>query len=119
MQCARQTAARARETRRVCYPWRRFRARRGRRNSLDDVFRFAAGDLRQHPQNVFLDRADFGLNLLQWTRRRVAIEVAVEVDFVTDQADLLVLGVALGGVYPRVGDVRPHLAIEESLDGFG
>ena len=42
-----------------------------------------------------LDAADVGLDLLQRARRLVAVEVAVEVDLVADEADLAVLRVAL------------------------
>src|SRR3972149_4366872 len=75
--------------------------------------------LGQHPQDVLLDPPDLSLDLLQRARRRVAVEVAVEVDLVTDEADLAVFGVALGCVEPGVGDVRPDLAIEECLDALG
>src|SRR5690606_3224675 len=45
-----------------------------------------------------------------------AVEVAVEVDLVADDADPAVLRVALAGVDPGVRYVGPHLALEEGAD---
>ena len=50
-----------------------------------------------------------------WPRRLVAVEVAVEVDLVADDADLAVLLVADGSVDPSIRDVRLHLPLEERL----
>src|SRR5690606_8135850 len=57
-----------------------------------------------------------GLDLLERSRRLVAIEVAVEVDLVADDAHMAVTLVPLAGVDPRVGDVGPDLAVEELAD---
>src|SRR5216683_3841945 len=65
---------------------------------------------------VLLDAADVGLDLLERPRRGVAIEVAVEVDFVAHETDLPISRIALAGVDPGVRDVGLHLAIEEGLD---
>ena len=57
--------------------------------------------LGQHPHDVRLDGADVGLDLLQRAGRGVAVEVAVEVDLVADDADLAVLLVAPGACRSR------------------
>jgi hypothetical protein len=44
------------------------------------------GDLRQHPHDVALDGADIGFDILEGTGRDVAVEIAVEVDLVADDA---------------------------------
>src|ERR1700674_5360476 len=56
--------------------------------------------LGQHLQDVLLDRADMRLDLLQRAGRRVAVEVAVEMDLVADDATFPVLGIALLCVDP-------------------
>src|SRR5690606_8437862 len=70
--------------------------------------------LRQRRHEVGLDGADVGLDLLERAGRLIAVEVAVEVDLVADEADASVLRVPLRGVDPGVWHVRPNLAVEES-----
>ena len=70
----------------------------------------------QHLQDVVLNGLDIRLDLRDGPGRFVAVEIAVEVDLVPDQADVSVLVVALGCVDPGVGDVGFHLAVEECLD---
>lgn len=48
-------------------------------------------NLVQHLRNLFLDRADVGLDLFQGPRRRVAVEVPIEVDLIANEADSVVL----------------------------
>ena len=48
------------------------------------------------------------VNLFQRARRRVLIEMAVEVDLVAD--------FVLATVHPSVGHMRPHLALEIGVD---
>ncbi len=48
-------------------------------------------NLIQHLQNLFLDRADVGLDLFQGPRRRVAVEVPIEVDLITNEANSVIL----------------------------
>src|SRR5579864_7586646 len=74
--------------------------------------------LGQHPPDVLLDPPDLALDLLQRARRRVAVEVAIEVDLVADKADLPVFGVALGCVDPGVGNVGPDFTFEEGFDAL-
>src|SRR5260221_9139446 len=59
----------------------------------------------EHPDDVPLDGADVGLDLLQGPRRGVAVEVAGEVDLVADQAHLSVLWVALRRIDSVIGPV--------------
>src|SRR4029453_2403552 len=68
-----------------------------------------------HPDDVRLDGADVGLDLLQRAGWGVAVEVAVEVDLVSDDADLAIPLVAPGRVDPGVGDVRLYLPLPESF----
>ena len=70
-------------------------------------------------KEVGFDGADVGLDLLQGARWGIAVEVAVEVDLVADEADLTVLRIPLRRVDPGVRDVRPDLAMEEFLDALG
>lgn len=69
-------------------------------------------------RDVLLDGLDVNLDLLQRPRRRVLVEVAVEVDLVADAPDLVVLVVAFIGVDLGAGDVGRHLTLEESLDAL-
>ena len=47
---------------------------------------------RQHAHDLLLGETDVGLDLLQWSGRLVAVEIAIEVDLIADDADLAVLG---------------------------
>jgi hypothetical protein len=48
--------------------------------------RFLFGELPKQFQDVLLDAFDVGLNFAQRTRRLILVEVAVELDLVTDFA---------------------------------
>jgi hypothetical protein len=50
--------------------------------------------LRQHSDDVGFNAADVGLDLFQPARRSIAIRIAVEIDFVTDDPNLAVFCVA-------------------------
>src|SRR5690606_27100103 len=65
--------------------------------------------LCQHSHDVALNGPDLSFDLLEGARRLVAVEVAIEVDLVADDADAAVLRVALPGVDPGVGHVGQHL----------
>jgi hypothetical protein len=52
-------------------------------------------DLRKHPHDVAFGIANLGLDFFKRTRRLVAVEIAVEIDLVADQPDLLVLRIPL------------------------
>jgi len=82
------------------------------------TFSHSAGHLGQHPHDVLLDLQDVGLDLFQWTRRGVALEVTIEVDLVADEAHLAILLVAPGLVDPGVRHMGLHLAIEERFDAL-
>src|SRR3990172_9681031 len=88
------------------------------RRLLHQVLRAAPCHLRKHTYNVLLNLANASLDLLQWAGRSVAVEVAIEVDLIADDADLAILLVALPGVDPSIGNVRPHLPLEECLDAL-
>ena len=59
--------------------------------------------LPQQGHDFGADGVEVGVDFFQRARRLVLVEVAVERDFVADDADFAVLGVALAGVDPGVG----------------
>src|SRR3972149_8923598 len=75
-----------------------------------------SGYLRQHAQDVFLDPPDFGLNFFERAGRRVAVEVAVEVDLVADKADAAVLWIDPAGIGPGVRHGGFDLTVEKVAD---
>ena len=68
--------------------------------------------LAQKVHDLFAHRVQIGVDFFERARRLVLIEVAVERDFVTDDADLAVLGVALVGGDPGIGHMRLHFLDE-------
>ena len=63
--------------------------------------------LLEEVENFTFQPLDIFLNYLQWTRRLVAVEVAVKWDFVSD--------FGFRGINPSVRDVRENLAFEVIL----
>ena len=64
----------------------------------------------QEAEDFCFEHFDVGFDCLQWPRRFIAIEMAVERDFVPD--------LGLGGVNSRIGHVGQNLALEIHLNAF-
>ena len=64
----------------------------------------SSGHLAQQFQDIAFEGFNVGFDFFQGARRLIRVEVAVEVDFVADFADLVIFVVANGGVYPGIGD---------------
>jgi hypothetical protein len=61
------------------------------------------------------DGIQIGVDLKQIAWRLVLVKVAVEGDFVTDDTNLTILGIAFAGIYPGVRYVRLHFLDEICL----
>lgn len=79
-------------------------------------------DLLQQLHDFGADGVEVGVNLGQVAGRLVLVEMAIEGDLVANDADLVVLGVALGGVDPRTRNVGEDFLFEigfvERVDGL-
>lgn len=74
--------------------------------------------LPQHAHNVFFEFGDLGLDLLQWPRRHVFVEMPRQWNLVSHPADLAVLLVAHVFADPGVWHVRPDFAVEIRINVF-
>ena len=64
--------------------------------------------LRQQLHNLLGHCIELYIYSRQIARRLVLVEMAVEGDFVSDDTDLAILGIALTGIYPGVWYKRVH-----------
>ena len=86
-------------------------------SSISQVFSLA-GDFAEQFEDVLLDSFNVGLDRFERPRRLIFVKVAVEIDLVTDFADLAVLVITHRFVDPRFENIWAHFTIEIIMDRF-